>query len=302
MSNRKVFMSFAINDCGMIVSIEHADRGAACACFCPSCLEPVVAKQGDIKVWHFSHASGADCAGAGESALHLAAKQLLLTKRELVFPSIAVTREVINKKSRTVHIGHASHPETRVSFDQVYLEQPLGLIIPDVICDTAQDRYLIEIAVTHFVDEGKRALIQGLNYAAIEIAINIDLREHWSWEALEEEVLNSTINKSWLHYPKEAELAIEASAQAKALADAEIIAEPRLTLPAKTLPVRTKLSWRGIHVWITEHEFGLVAWSPYNPEINTILKCFGGKWQPKYRNWLLPLGVKTPLAEALTNA
>jgi competence protein CoiA len=299
MSNRKVFMSFAINDCGMVVSIEHADRGAACACFCPCCNEPVVAKQGDIKVWHFSHANGADCAGAGESALHLAAKQLLLARRQLVFPSLAVTREAINPNSRAIHVGYAAHPEKRVIFDQVYLEQPIGLIIPDLICDAPDDRYLVEIAVTHFVDEGKRALIKGLNYAAIEIAINIDLREHWAWETLEEEVINNTRNKSWLHYPKEEELGMEASAQAKALADAEIIPAPRLTLPAKVLPVRTKLSWRGIHVWITEYDFGLVAWSPYNPEINAILKRFGGKWQPKYRNWRLPLWVKAPLVEEL---
>lgn len=300
MSNQKVLMSFAMNDCGMAVSIEHADRGAACACFCPCCEEPVVAKQGDVKVWHFSHQSGADCDGAGESALHLATKQLLLTKRELVFPSITVTREVINQTSRTVHSGRATDPEKWVRFDQVYLEQPIGLIIPDVICDTAEDRYLIEIAVTHFVDEGKRALIKGLNYAALEIAIDIDLREHWTWEALEEEVVNNTSNKSWLHYPKEAELGIEASAQANALADAENISAPTLTLPA--VPIRTKLSWRGIHVWITEHDFGLVAWSPYNPEINKILKRFGGKWQPKYRNWLLPLWVKAHLVEALATA
>jgi hypothetical protein len=189
-----------------------------------------------------------------------------------------------------------------VSFDQVYLEQSIGLIIPDVICDTSQDRYLVEIAVTHFVDEGKRALIQCLNYPAIEITINMDLREHWSWEALEEEVINCTTNKSWLHYPKMVELAIEASAQAKALADTEIIIDPVLIIPIKVQPVRTKLSWRGIHVRITEYDFGLVAWSPYNPEINKIFKFFGGKWQPKYRNWLLPSGVKTPLSETLTNA
>lgn len=302
MSNKKVFMSFAINDCGMMVSIEHAVRGAACACFCPSCREPVIAKQGDVRVWHFSHVSGADCAGAGESALHLAAKQLILSRRELVFPSVMVTKEFINMKNGSIHIGHASHSEIRVSFDQVYLEQSIGLIIPDVICDTTQERYLVEIAVTHFVDEGKRALIQGLNYPAIEITINMDLREHWSWEALVEEVINGTINKSWLHYPKMAELAIEASTQAKALADAEIIIEPIIIIPVNIQQVRTKLSWHGIHVWITEYDFGLVAWSPYNPEINKILKCFGGKWQPKYRNWLLPLGVKAPLSEALNNA
>lgn len=29
---------------------------------------------GDVRVWHFAHAIGADCEGGAESALHLAAK------------------------------------------------------------------------------------------------------------------------------------------------------------------------------------------------------------------------------------
>ena len=35
--------------------VSEVERGAACACFCPVCGSPLIAKQGTIKEWHFAH-------------------------------------------------------------------------------------------------------------------------------------------------------------------------------------------------------------------------------------------------------
>lgn len=40
---------------GMIREIGDVPRGRACGCVCPSCLQGLMAKQGDVLVWHFSH-------------------------------------------------------------------------------------------------------------------------------------------------------------------------------------------------------------------------------------------------------
>ena len=60
---------------------EEVVRGMGCECVCPDprCGHPLVARQGDVKVWHFAHASdrrGLPCSG-GESGLHKYAKQVL---------------------------------------------------------------------------------------------------------------------------------------------------------------------------------------------------------------------------------
>lgn len=43
-----------------LVSVDEVSRGLLCNCICPSCGMLVVAKHGDVKEHHFSHASGAD--------------------------------------------------------------------------------------------------------------------------------------------------------------------------------------------------------------------------------------------------
>lgn len=49
---------FAIrNSDGAEVDVADVDRGLDCGCICPSCKAPLIARKGDIKEWHFAHAS-----------------------------------------------------------------------------------------------------------------------------------------------------------------------------------------------------------------------------------------------------
>jgi len=40
-----------------IVDVYEVKRGRECGCICPSCRTPLIARQGEEKVWHFAHAS-----------------------------------------------------------------------------------------------------------------------------------------------------------------------------------------------------------------------------------------------------
>lgn len=60
-----------------MIDIFDAKNGLKCECTCICCGDRLIARQGSIKEWHFAHESGADCAGGVESALHLAAKQII---------------------------------------------------------------------------------------------------------------------------------------------------------------------------------------------------------------------------------
>ena len=40
---------------GAIIDVYAVQRG--CGCICPSCQTPLIARQGEEKVWHFAHAS-----------------------------------------------------------------------------------------------------------------------------------------------------------------------------------------------------------------------------------------------------
>jgi Competence protein CoiA-like family len=75
--------------------ISEVERGVACACFCPECTSPLIAKHGDEKVWHFAHAAGQErpecSAGAANMMRRIAIEYLgslasisLPTYKELV--------------------------------------------------------------------------------------------------------------------------------------------------------------------------------------------------------------------------
>ncbi len=295
MSQHKSLLTFALNDCGAVVSIEHVDRGAACGCFCPACGERLIAKQGDVKIWHFAHALGADCAHGTETALHKAAKQIILETHELLLPSISITAQALGKYSGRLYFAETSLPERLQHFDRIQLEQPIGGIIPDILGQVGELKILIEIAVTHPVGDDKLMTIKQLGFPAIEISLDLEKHTGWNWKKLSDEVLRNTENRHWLHHPQVAALKEEALTKAQELANAEEPLPERK--PVKTYP-KIKLSFKGKPVRLTEYPFGLVAWSPYDPEINQILKRFGGRWQPERRNWILSNRVKDVLIMA----
>ncbi len=73
------------------VHISEVASGLACGCFCPGCGDRMVARKGPIKIHHFAHEGGSDCAGGLETTLHLAAKALLSKERRIVLPEASVT-------------------------------------------------------------------------------------------------------------------------------------------------------------------------------------------------------------------
>lgn len=44
-----------------LVHVDSVSRGIGCGCTCPNCGKPVQAKQGEIRVHHFSHVGKVDC-------------------------------------------------------------------------------------------------------------------------------------------------------------------------------------------------------------------------------------------------
>ena len=62
---------------GKAVHVSEVSRGLACGCVCPRCGGQLVAKKGTQRAHHFAHANTVNCDGLGESALHLACKEMI---------------------------------------------------------------------------------------------------------------------------------------------------------------------------------------------------------------------------------
>ncbi len=300
MEKTSLLQSFALDKDGQVRSVDEVDRGLACECICPACGEQVLARQGEVREWHFAHASGADCAAGAESALHLAAKQVLLDRMGMALPAISVAESMTLPDGR-IGRGSASRNEVWVDFSSVQVEQPIGSIKPDVVAIVGKTMLFVEIAVTHFIDADKQSVIDQLGVPTVEVDLSEFVRGKLSWDGVLNVVVDGVTHKHWRHGLNQQTL-VEKAKQA-ALSDA--LAQP---LPGLTLPVRATSS--RIRFWINGHmldvielPFGLALWSPFDASFNewikSLVRMLGGRYQPRFKNWLVPLGAKALLLQEL---
>lgn len=78
-----------------ILDVADVSRGKNCGCVCPSCETPLVARQGDVKEWHFAHASRdvysqtkRECSYSFYLSVRMMARQIIDENLEIVLPEL----------------------------------------------------------------------------------------------------------------------------------------------------------------------------------------------------------------------
>ncbi|EAW2474455.1 hypothetical protein L2D25_26470 [Salmonella enterica subsp. enterica serovar Muenchen] len=76
-------------DTGKLLAITDVARGSACGCLCPGCKTPLVARQGEINLWHFAHATdmSGDCDGL-MAAIQSMVTTVIRERGELFLPPL----------------------------------------------------------------------------------------------------------------------------------------------------------------------------------------------------------------------
>ena len=274
MNQASLLQTFALANDGELVHVQDADRGARCACICPACGQPVVAKQGEVRIWHFAHAPGAECKAGAETALHLAAKEAIRRAGGFMLPAIVQASRHGTGSSAVLR------PACWMDFQEVDLEAQVGSRRPDVVGRNDKSLHLIEIAVTHYVDHLKLRDLIATGHPAVEVDLGSCDREGWTWDQLRTEVVEGEQLKRWLHCPDLSELLQTASSST-----------PVSPAPHTTAP-RLRYRRAGQILDLIHYPFGVVLWAPYNEamvaEIKSIARHLGGRYQPKFRSWLFP--------------
>ena len=247
--NKSIKTQYGVNN-GRIVSIWDVDgcnRGLKCDCKCPHCGMDLQARLGTGKRQpHFSH-NNANCDPntAQQTALHILAKEIIEEQKQVIFPPYSIDfRETDVYKSLSSYEREffcrdipplIYQKEKIVHFDSVTLEKKLSSIVPDIIAVDNEQQYLIEIAVTHFVDEEKKARIIELDLPMIEIDLSDLAMFKIDKAKLKETIIENIQNKKWISNPK---IFKDAKAQTEKYYEQEIKrirdekAKPRVTLEA----------------------------------------------------------------------
>lgn len=204
-----------------ISALTKEERGENCNCTCHQCGQPLVAKMGDKRGHHFAHKTTTNCdiAHANESALHRYAKEIIQEHKRLLLPGWKITHSDLCKTSYNPHVAQqvkvALSPKYApcfFSFKSVSIEKQIGQIVADIAVILPNKDLLVEIAVTHTVDEKKKAYIKEQDLPMIEIDLKDFLKKDLTSDSIIEDITNAVLhnpdNRKWIHNPvREKELA-----------------------------------------------------------------------------------------------
>lgn len=159
---------------GRSVHINDVGRGLACGCSCPNCGAQLVARHGQVRQWCFAHYRSDECdvVVASETALHLAAKEVLLEGGEFAVPEARVRVTMSDRWGFKHQLEDSSDAMQGQLFD-VRSEVDFGDLRPDVVAVFQGHTLFIEIAVTHVVDHSKKGKLRQLGIPCVEL----DLRQ-----------------------------------------------------------------------------------------------------------------------------
>jgi hypothetical protein len=192
-------LTYAIDASGKMVYIRNVvTRGIECNCRCPKCNEELVAKLGHEggRQAHFAHHKGSDCHGSYMTALHLLAQQIIEEEKVLMLPDY--NGLYIKNVTKGIKLESVSLEETISSRN--------GEIRPDCIGyiqgkDNKLYRLLIEIFVTHDIDENKNQIIQSLNEYCIEIDLSDLIDSEFTRESLSKRLKEDKADRKWICCP-----------------------------------------------------------------------------------------------------
>ena len=178
-----------------LVHVDMVPNGNQCHCKCPGCGEDLIAKnKGKIKDHHFAHDQDHVCHHGYQTQLHLLSKAIFSEVEQFQLPDFQME---IN-----AFLNVTIQKEKRIQIKEVLSEERIDSIIPDVkLIDSFGDAYLIEIKVTHAVDEVKKEKIKALNLSCLEIDLsNFELS---SKDELKKTLLTDQSKWQWIYLKDE---------------------------------------------------------------------------------------------------
>lgn len=200
---------FGLRD-GALVRPDQVGAGLTCRCKCPGCGAPLIAKAGSSQYRrpHFAHMADAECRSGYETALHLKAKELVAKHARLWRPAWDGDVDMPNPPALRdddgimVHGRRVEFPEREASLAEVGLEVRCGDYTPDILAVDEFGDLLIEIRVSHAVDEIKRRRIQSEGRRLIEIDLSrLDDATISDEGRLTHAVLQDLERRTWLSCP-----------------------------------------------------------------------------------------------------
>lgn len=291
-------MKVAVSLSGTIVSINEVANGRSCECACFECGEPVVAKQGHVRDWHFAHDAGMPpCEVNPESLLHRFVKQVIVEERSLKVPPLPPRLAArFDRITRLINQGWLNFQAT---FEEVWLDGRR----PDIVGVVGEDKVLIEVAYTHSCDDDKIRFLDAKGWLTLEIDVGCFGSDEFDPSTVRHWLQTDVQKKKWL-LPDEP---VGEPAAMTALPHPILAAAvPAAAVPKKRPELLLTVIIEGRPVTLKRMPFGdLALQCQYGEEavkqVRHIAKRFAGRFKMDYKNWLIPACFEQDVTELLND-
>lgn len=196
---------------GRALAPSEVAPGKACGCVCPGCLAPLTARAQSSRRQrpHFAHLKGSGCTSGPESGIHLRAKQVILDTKKLLLPgwngdlvempNPPIARDIAGK----VHRGREVNFPARITMlAHAEPEKVLDNCKPDIYARDEGGELLIEIRVTHAVDDQKTIRVKAAGQRMVEIDLSgMGRAVPHDIERFDRQVLFSPEIRTWINAP-----------------------------------------------------------------------------------------------------
>lgn len=211
------------------MDVADVPRGGKCGCICPSCKTPLIARQGDLKEWHFAHRTRDvhqdtknECEYSFSVSVRLMVRQLAMQDLSFRTPRYAGYLEAHSKISLQSHrvdfvvteesLILLNDLEIGASFSHTTVDI-LGYVddVPLVVYITYEGR---EIPAEINPPETRRCGVVKVEIGSLLHAFKQE-REGRYVEVLRGFIEEETEGKSWVYHPREAQVRNGAKAKLK---------------------------------------------------------------------------------------
>lgn len=198
--NKGLKVPFGRKQDRLVAPTDALAAGLDCECTCPGCGARLLLKQGSRRR-HFAHHNAPEGDRCVESAIHAAAKQVLIDHCALMVPEVAFEISASTDSGAVLREWDVLSPQRLIRFDRATPEVLFDNVRPDVVGYRGERQLLVEMFFRHRVDPDKREKLKKLGLAALEIDLS-DLDPLDGFEAVTERVLDGVEHKEWLVYPR----------------------------------------------------------------------------------------------------
>lgn len=191
---------FGTREGRLVPPTDELPVGLACLCTCPGCGAALILRQGGRRR-HFAHHNAPGAVGCVESAIHAAAKQVLVEHGGMYVPEVSFGVSATTLAGEELFESDVLSARRFIRFDRTRAEVTIGDVRPDVVGYRGERQLLVEMFFRHRVDDIKRDKLKTLDLAAIEIDL-ADLDPGDGFDAIRQRVVDDVLFKEWLVYPR----------------------------------------------------------------------------------------------------